>query len=74
MLSPSTYIHQEISFHVIRNAISVKEYIETYVKNHAYNNIPSDDTVFRRIKVLHQNQDDIDAVVLKTLKGILCMM
>ncbi len=34
---------------VIRNAISSKEYIETYARNHAYNHIPSADTVFRRI-------------------------
>ena len=36
--------------HVIRNAISVKEYIETYVRNNNRKNIPSADTVFRRIK------------------------
>ena len=36
--------------HVIRNAISSKEYIETYVRNSIRNNIPSADTVFRRIK------------------------
>ncbi len=35
---------------VIRNAISSKEYIETYVRNSIRNNIPSADTVFRRIK------------------------
>ena len=35
---------------VIRNAISSKEYIETYVSNSTCNNIPSADTVFRRIK------------------------
>ena len=40
---------------VIRNAISVKEYIKTYVRNSIRNNIPSVDTVFRKIKVLHQN-------------------
>ncbi len=36
--------------HVIRNAISSKEYIETYVRNTNCNHIPSADTVFRRIK------------------------
>jgi hypothetical protein len=35
---------------VIRNSISSKEYIETYVRNSIRNNIPSADTVFRRIK------------------------
>ncbi len=35
--------------HVIRNAISVKEYIETYVRNNYYDHIPSADTVFRKI-------------------------
>ena len=35
---------------VIRNAISVKEYIETYVRNSICNNIPSAGTVFRRIE------------------------
>ena len=35
---------------VIRNAISSKEYIETYVRNSIRNNIPSADTVFRGIK------------------------
>ena len=36
--------------HVIRNAISSREYIETYVRNSNHNHIPSADTVFRRIK------------------------
>ena len=36
--------------HVIRNAISSKEYIETYVRNNHYDHIPSADTVFRKIK------------------------
>ena len=45
----SRYVSGDI-IRVIRNAISVKEYIETYVRNHVYNNIPSADTVFRRIK------------------------
>ena len=45
----SRYVSGDI-IRVIRNAISVKEYIETYVRNHVYNNIPSVDTVFRRIK------------------------
>ena len=35
---------------VIRNAISSKEYIETYVRNNNRNNILSAGTVFRRIK------------------------
>lgn len=35
---------------VIRNSISSKEYIETYVRNSIRNNIPSADTVFRKIK------------------------
>ena len=38
--------------HVIRNAISSREYIETYVRNSNHNHIPSADTVFRRIKAL----------------------
>ena len=36
--------------HTIRNAISSKEYIETYVRNSNCNHIPSADTVFRRIR------------------------
>ena len=36
--------------HVIRNVISVKEYIETYARNSNCNHIPSADTVFRNIK------------------------
>ena len=36
--------------HVIRNAISSREYIETYVRNSNHNHIPSADTVFRSIK------------------------
>ena len=35
---------------VIRNSISSREYIETYVRNSSCNSIPSADTVFRRIK------------------------
>ena len=35
---------------VIRNSISSREYIETYVRNSIRNNIPSADTVFRKIK------------------------
>ena len=35
---------------VIRNAISLNEYIETYVRNSTYVRIPSGDTVFRWIK------------------------
>lgn len=36
--------------HIVRNAISSKECIETYVRNNNCNHIPSADTVFRRIK------------------------
>ena len=36
--------------HVIRYAMSVKEYIETHVRNSTCNSIPSADTVFRKIK------------------------
>ena len=35
---------------VIRNAISDKEYVETYVRNNPLSNNPSADTVFRKIK------------------------
>ena len=35
---------------VIRNSISSKECVETYMRNNNHNNIPSADTVFRRIK------------------------
>ncbi len=35
---------------VIRNAVSLNEYIETYVRNSTYVRIPSGDTVFRWIK------------------------
>ncbi len=35
---------------VIRNSISSREYIETYVRNSSCNSIPSADTVFRRIR------------------------
>ena len=35
---------------VIRNSVSSKEYIETYVRNNIRNNIPSADTLLRRIK------------------------
>ena len=45
----SRYVSGDI-IRVIRNAISSKEYIETYVRNSIRNNIPSADTVFRRIK------------------------
>ena len=45
----SRYVSGDI-IRVIRNAISVKEYIETYVRNNIRNNIPSADTIFRRIK------------------------
>ena len=45
----SSYSSGDI-IHVIRNAISSREYIETYVMNSNHNHIPSADTVFRRIK------------------------
>ena len=45
----SRYVSGDI-IRVIRNTISSKEYIETYVRNSIHNNIPSADTVFRRIK------------------------
>jgi len=37
---------------VIRNAISLNEYIETYVRNSTYIRTPSGDTVFRWIKAI----------------------
>ena len=37
---------------VIRNAISLNEYVETYVRNNPMKHNPSGDTIFRMVKVI----------------------
>jgi hypothetical protein len=49
MKPQSRYAPDDI-IRVIRNAISVKEYVETYVRNNPLTRNPSGDTIFRRIK------------------------
>ena len=51
---------------VIRNSISSREYIETYVRNSNCNNIPSADTVFRRIKDVASESGSHRRIGLKT--------
>ena len=49
-VNPQSIYSSGSIINVIRNSISLREYIETYVRNSNCNNIPSADTVFRRIK------------------------
>jgi hypothetical protein len=53
---------------VIRNSISSMEYIETYVRNSIRNNIPSADTVFRRIKDIASESESHKRIGSENLK------
>ena len=61
---------------VIRNAISLNEYIETYVRNSTSVRTPSGDTVFRRIKAMgsesgsHQRKGSIPHPNTSSHRGI----